>query len=89
MKQLIILIALITMFTFTGCTENQRVKHWGATGKIDLPAGKKLVNITWKEDEVWYLTRQRKAQEDIESYEFSQKSSWGIIEGSYIINETK
>lgn len=85
MKKLAI-IAII-LFAAAGCTENSRAKKWGGTAKYDLPAGKKLVNATWKDDELWLLYRERRANEPIETYHFAEKSSWGIIEGTYIINE--
>jgi hypothetical protein len=31
--------------------------------------------------ELWYLVRDRRENESPESYEFAEKSSWGILEG--------
>jgi hypothetical protein len=71
------------------CTENSRVKRFGGVGEIDLPQGKKLVNITWKQDEIWYLTRNMRNDEVAETYQFQEESSWGVVEGTYIIHESK
>jgi hypothetical protein len=59
------------------------------TGTINLPKGRKLINITWKENEVWYLTRPMTESDSVETYQFTEESSWGTIEGTYNIIETK
>ena len=75
--------------SLAACTENSRVKNWGGEGTINLPKGRKLVNITWKENQVWYLTRPMNASDSAETYQFHEESSWGAIEGTYNIVETK
>ena len=85
MKHIIVLALLLAMTV--GCTENSRAKNYGGTATMDLPQGKKLVTVTWKDDELWVVTRQRREGEAIESYEFQEESSWGVFEGTYIINE--
>lgn len=80
-----ILLALLV----TSCTENARVKHWGGEGTIVLPPGRKLINVTWKENNLWYLTRPMVSTDTAEKYQFSEESSWGAIEGTYNIIETK
>ena len=87
MKKLILIFGL--MIAATSCTENSRVKHWGGEGTINLPKGRKLVNVTWKENQVWYLTRPMVDTDVAESYQFQEESSWGVIEGTYNIIETK
>ena len=85
-----ILISAIAVLALTAsCTQNARVKNFGGTGDINLPKGQKLVNATWKETQVWYLTRQMRADETAETYQFQEESSWGVIEGTYVIHETK
>ena len=56
MKKVFLVILMGVMVT--SCTENERVKAWGGEGTIKLPKGRKLVNVTWKETQIWYLTRQ-------------------------------
>jgi hypothetical protein len=73
----------------TSCTENERVKQWGGEGNIKLPKGRKLVNVTWKETQVWYLTRPMNSNDVAETYQFQEESSWGVMEGTYNIIETK
>jgi hypothetical protein len=87
MKKLFLAIGVIAMLG--SCTENSRVKNWGGEGSINLPKGRKLVNVTWKEDEIWYLTRPMNSNDVAETYQFQEESSWGMMEGTYTINETK
>ena len=87
MKKLSIFILLA--LSLAACTENARVKSWGGDGTINLPAGRKLVNITWKETQIWYLTRPMNSTDVAETYQFHEESSFGVMEGTYTIIETK
>jgi hypothetical protein len=88
MKRIFLAIATVALFT-TSCTQNARVKSFGGTGDINLPQGQKLVNVTWKETQVWYLTRPMHKDETPETYRFQEESSWGVVEGTYLIHESK
>jgi hypothetical protein len=87
MKRLILLLS-ITIVLFS-CTENARVKNFGGEGILNLPKGQKLVNVTWKETQLWYLTRTMHDNETAETYQFQEESGWGVIEGTFNIIETK
>ena len=87
MKKIILSLFLGTMLV--SCTENNRVKNWGGEGTINLPKGRKLVTVTWKENQIWYLTRAMDTNDVAETYQFQEESSWGVIEGTYNIVETK
>jgi hypothetical protein len=84
-----VFLAVLMGVMVTSCTENERVKAWGGEGTINLPKGKKLVNVTWKETQIWYLTRNMDSNDVAETYEFHEESSYGVIEGTYKIVETK
>ena len=87
MKKLfaVVLVAI----SLASCTENSRVKNWGGEGTINLPKGQKLVNVTWKETQIWYLTRPMDSTDVAETYQFHEESSYGVMEGTYTIIETK
>ena len=87
MKKLLLAMGVITMLG--SCTENNRVKNWGGDGKLILPKGQKLINVTWKESQIWYLTRPMTPQDSCQIYTFHEESSWGVMEGSYTIVEIK
>lgn len=84
-----VLLLFVVLATFTSCTDNQSVKGWGGTADFEMPAGQKLINVTWKNNELWYLTREMTDKDSCESYKFQEKSSWGIMEGTYLIKETR
>jgi hypothetical protein len=84
-----VFLAVLMGVMVTSCTKNERVKAWGGEGTINLPKGKKLVNVTWKETQIWYLTRNMDSNDVAETYEFHEESSYGVIEGTYKIVETK
>lgn len=84
-----ILIMSVMMMALVSCTENSRVKNWGGEGTINLPQGRKLVNVTWKENQIWYLTKPMDSSDVAETYKFQEESSWGMVEGTFNIIETK
>ena len=83
------IIAIAAFVTLTACTQNERAKSFGGTATIDLPKGQKLVTVTWKEKEIWYLTRPMSATDSAESYTFQEESSYGVMEGTVILKESK
>jgi len=85
MKQ--ILIAVAVALSLASCTENARVKRFGGAGKVELEPGRQLEMVTWKNDELWVLTSNRPDSIKPQTYKFSEKSSWGVIEGTYTIIE--
>jgi hypothetical protein len=84
-----VFLVVLSGMLLTSCTENERVKSWGGEGTIKLPKGKKLINVTWKETQIWYLTREMDSNDVAETYEFHEESSYGVVEGTYKIIETK
>ena len=87
MRKLFLVIGIAVLLG--SCTENSRVKNWGGEGTINLPQGRKLVNVTWKGEQIWYLTRQMDTNDVAETYQFSEESSWGVMEGTFNIVERK
>jgi hypothetical protein len=90
-KRLILLVLAIIAVSIlaSSCTQNQRAKQFGGTAEITLPKGTKLVTATWKEANLWYMTRPMKEDEVAETYTFQEESSYGMVEGTYIIKEVK
>jgi len=82
-----IVLAVAVALSLASCTENARVKVWGGSGKIHLEPGKKLEMVTWKEAQLWILTSNRPDSVKPQTYQFSEKSSFGVIEGTYVIVE--
>ena len=90
MKQFVVAASLMALVGIAGgCTENERAKNWGGHSTVTLPKGHKLVNVTWKESNLWYLSRPMKEGEAVETYTFKEDSSWGVISGTVTFVESK
>jgi hypothetical protein len=83
------LLSLIAILTLTGCTQQQRAKQFGGKFTESLPAGRKLVNVTWKGDHLWYLTRPMTTNDIVETYTFKESSSWGLVQGEIDVVESR
>jgi len=86
---ILILLAVMLTLGLTSCTENQRAKSWGGTADVDVEPGQKVVVVTRKDSDLWVLTRKMRADEKPETYNFFEKSSWGLLQGNYIIKESR
>ena len=84
-----IFIALMLCASFISCTENKRARQFGGSETITLPQGQKLVMITWKESNMWYLTKPMSKVDSAETYTFQEKSSWGVWQGTITVHEVK
>jgi hypothetical protein len=89
MKKIISIIFIILIIVIgNGCDKNTKVKLFGGTAELKLPPGEKLINVTWKDSQLWYLTRPMKTNEKCDTFYFHEKSQYGMIEGTYILIET-
>lgn len=87
MKNLLFL--LLFTFSITSCTDNQRARTFGGKETITLPKGQKLVNATWKEDDLWYLTEPMAEGYVPQTRSFKEKSSFGALEGEILFYESR
>lgn len=78
---------LVVMGLGFGCTQQQMAKEWGGTATIDLPAGEQLVNATWKDVNMWYLTCPRPTNVAPRAYIFKESSNFGVMQGTVVIRE--
>lgn len=75
-----------------GIFKSSRVKmarNYGGSATVSIPPGRKLVTATWKNDDLWYLTRPMNQGEVPEAYEFKESSSYGLVEGTVKFVESK
>lgn len=86
-----LIISIILIFDIcimlAGC--NPVARKMGGDMTIHLKPGEKLVNVTWKETSLWFLTRPMKAEDNVETYKFKEDSTWGVLEGTVTIVEHK
>lgn len=89
MRFVYLALIVVGLLVSVGCTENIRAKSFGGSMTTALPACRKLVNITWKDGNLWYLTRPWRVGGDFpESYTFSEVSAYGVFEGAVEVKET-
>ena len=76
MKKL--LLGAILLFSTLSCTDNQRARTFGGEETIELPKNRVLLNATWKQADLWLLTKDTLTNEVF----FNEKSNWGVLEGT-------
>jgi hypothetical protein len=73
-------IAIIAL-TLASCTENGRARRLGGTEEISLKPNEVVLNVTWKDSELWICTKDTVSG----VVYFREKSSWGVMEGTVIL----
>lgn len=69
---------------------NVIAKKLGTNGGVmNLPPNHKLVLVTWKKDSMWVLYRPMRKDEVPEEYIYQEDSTFGIIEGTIKIKESR
>lgn len=86
-KLLITLSAGAMLLTLSGC--QWAAKNVGGSYTVELEPGQKLVNATWKEDQLWYLTENMPEDYTPKTYKFQEDSTMNVLEGTVTIVETK
>lgn len=90
MKKKLLLLATTVILTISSFTECQSMaRNFGGDINLKLEPNRKLENITWKEDSLWYLTRPMKEDEEAVTYTFEQSSEFGVFEGTVTVIESK
>jgi len=75
MKKVLIILAAVFAIS---CTDNSRARHFGGNETVELPTNRILLNATWKENNLWVLTKDTITNQMY----FNEKSSWGVMEGT-------
>lgn len=82
-----ILLAL-TALVMVGC-EQYVARKAGGTLTIKLESGQKLIEATWKESDLWYLTEPMDSDYKPKTKVFQENSMYGVWEGKVIFVESK
>jgi len=89
MKKKILILALVAGMALSLCGCQRITKSWGGSMTLELKPNQKLEEITWKDDNLWYLTRPMTEDDVAETHTFQQNSEFGVLEGTVTIIETK
>ena len=89
MKKLIILaLFAVSMVSLISC-DNWKSRKWGGSTTITLPKGEKLIEATWKENSLWYLTEPMDTDYEPKTKIFRENSNLGILEGTVTFVESR
>ena len=89
MKSILVTIMLGIFLLTTACTEQSRVKTFGGEMTIYLEKNEKFVIATWKDTDLWYLTRPMEENEKPTTFKFTEQSSLGVMEGVVYFKERR
>lgn len=89
MKRIILILTALFCIVLTSCTEQQRTREFGGQMEIRLPAGQELMEVTWKENDLFYLTRPMTPDYVPVTKTFKESSSWGVMESTVLFIETR
>lgn len=87
MKKFLLGTFLVLSIGLTGC--QTVAKNYGGSMTIDLEPNQKLEEITWKDDDLWYLTKPMTSDDTAETHTFQQSKDFGVFEGTVTIVEHK
>lgn len=82
-------LVMTSIIALAGCTEQNRAKNFGGSMTMELEPNRKLEMVTWKDSDLWILTKPMTEDDVAETYIFHEDSSYGIMEGSITIKEIK
>lgn len=92
-KLAVIVICAFVILGLWSCSrtfsEQGITRSYGGEMEVDLEPNRKLVEITWKDASLWYLTKAMTDDDVAEDYIFQEKDVTGWLEGSVIIHEHK
>lgn len=83
------LILVLGGMLAASCTSNQRARSYGGEQTIAITKGWKVVNASWKDDDLWILVRPMKPEEQPEKLTYIESSSYGIAQGKIYLQEQK
>ena len=82
------IFALMLCLCLTSCDQSI-TRTMGGTTKIELEPGEKLVEATWKGDDIWYLVEPMDSDYVPKTKTFKESSRIGVLEGNVIFYEKR
>ena len=83
------LIVILLMFLCLISCDQSITRTMGGTTKIELEPGEKLVEATWKGDDIWYLVEPMDSDYVPKTKTFKESSRIGVLEGKVIFYEKR
>ena len=89
MKKFLIGLVIALSLVFTGCSQQTLVREFGGSMTVELPAGEELMEATWKDDALFYLTRPMSEDYTPTKKIFREKAPYGIMESTITFVERR
>ena len=87
MKKVIFIIGILVCLC--GCTRQMITRQLGGNLTIELPKGQELMMATWKDDNLFYLTKPMTEDYVPVTKTFTESSSFGVLESTVYFIESK
>ena len=88
-KFLIFITSIIILLSLSSCTEQMMTRELGGEMTIELPKGQELMMVTWKDNDLFYLTRPMAPDYIPTTKTFQESSSFGIMESTVYFKESR
>ena len=89
MKKIYLFLSLLTILSFSSCTEQSRVRNFGGKMEIEVPVGYKVTSATWKETELFYFLEPMEEGYVPKEKKFVESSSYGMLESEVTFKEKR
>jgi hypothetical protein len=89
MKKIYLLLSILTILSFSSCTEQERARNFGGKIEIEVPAGYKVTSATWKEAELFYFLEPMEEGYVPTEKKFVESSCYGFWESEVTFKEKR
>lgn len=88
MKTIRVMLLLFVLVSITGC-EQTVSRNFGGNMTITLNPGEKLIEATWKEDNLWCLTEPMDSDYIPKTKVFKESALFGVLNGTVTFIESR
>jgi hypothetical protein len=88
-KVLTLFVFALSIAVLTISCDNVMSRKFGGSTTINLEKGQKLVEATWKENSLWYLTEPMDSDYVPKTKTFKEDSNFGVLEGTVTFVESR
>jgi hypothetical protein len=88
-KVLTLFVFALSIAALTISYDNYMSRKFGGSTTINLEKGQKLVEATWKENSLWYLTEPMDSNYVPKTKTFKEDSNFGVLEGTVTFVESR
>ena len=88
-KVLTLFVFALSIAALNISCDNYMSRKFGGSTTINLEKGQKLVEATWKENSLWYLTEPMDSDYVPKTKTFKEDSNFGVLEGTVTFVESR